>query len=63
MAVRAFRSGTVALDWWRTAFAAVGADARALERGGPVSCVYRSLRDLGLGTDFERRAPNRAAPD
>eukprot|EP00974_Lingulodinium_polyedra_P040928 3934041-Lingulodinium_polyedra.AAC.1 len=63
MAVRALRSGTVALRWWRAAFDVVGADARALERGGPVACVRRSLRDLGLGTDFEHWAPSRAAPD
>eukprot|EP00974_Lingulodinium_polyedra_P110932 10729223-Lingulodinium_polyedra.AAC.1 len=36
MAVRALKAGTVDLDWWRAALAAVGADARALGRGGPV---------------------------
>eukprot|EP00974_Lingulodinium_polyedra_P081280 7872580-Lingulodinium_polyedra.AAC.1 len=38
MAVRALKAGTVDLSWWRSALAAVGADARALGRGGPVAC-------------------------
>eukprot|EP00974_Lingulodinium_polyedra_P115099 11146428-Lingulodinium_polyedra.AAC.1 len=43
--------------------AAVGADARSMARGGPVAGVYRAMRDLGLGADFEQWAPTRAAPD
>eukprot|EP00974_Lingulodinium_polyedra_P105602 10223812-Lingulodinium_polyedra.AAC.1 len=43
--------------------AVAGADARALARGGPVAEVFRALRDLGLGGDFERWAPSRAAPE
>eukprot|EP00974_Lingulodinium_polyedra_P042571 4087267-Lingulodinium_polyedra.AAC.1 len=43
--------------------AAVGADARALARGGPVAEVVRALRDLGLGGDFEHWAPSRVAPE
>eukprot|EP00974_Lingulodinium_polyedra_P020136 1946216-Lingulodinium_polyedra.AAC.1 len=35
MAVRTLRAGTVPLPWWRAAVAAVGADARAMDRGGP----------------------------
>eukprot|EP00974_Lingulodinium_polyedra_P048403 4648872-Lingulodinium_polyedra.AAC.1 len=62
MAVRAIRAGTVAIDWWRAAFAAVAADARAPQRGGPVAEVLRSLRALGLGDDFENWAPSPAAP-
>eukprot|EP00974_Lingulodinium_polyedra_P053367 5126590-Lingulodinium_polyedra.AAC.1 len=42
---------------------AVGADARSLSRGGPVASVYRAMRDLGLGADFEHWAPSRAAPE
>eukprot|EP00974_Lingulodinium_polyedra_P089595 8687861-Lingulodinium_polyedra.AAC.1 len=37
MAARALKAGTVAVGWWREAMAAVGASARALERGGPVA--------------------------
>eukprot|EP00974_Lingulodinium_polyedra_P086671 8401532-Lingulodinium_polyedra.AAC.1 len=62
MAARALKAGTVAVGWWRDAMAAVG-DARALERGGPVAAVYRALRELGLGNDFERWAPSSAAPE
>eukprot|EP00974_Lingulodinium_polyedra_P056961 5479266-Lingulodinium_polyedra.AAC.1 len=53
MAVRALRAGTVALAWWREAFAAVAADERASQRGGPMAVVLKSLRALGLGDDFE----------
>eukprot|EP00974_Lingulodinium_polyedra_P021126 2040559-Lingulodinium_polyedra.AAC.1 len=63
MAIRALKAGTVSAEWWRGAVAAVGADARALERGGPVASVFRALRGLGLGTEFERWEPSRAAPD
>eukprot|EP00974_Lingulodinium_polyedra_P104816 10148293-Lingulodinium_polyedra.AAC.1 len=62
-AVRALRTGTVAVQWWRQAVAAVSADARALARGGPVPSVFRAMTALGLGADFESWAPSRAAPD
>eukprot|EP00974_Lingulodinium_polyedra_P028222 2723870-Lingulodinium_polyedra.AAC.1 len=63
MAVRAVKAGTVSATWWRDAMGAVGADARSLARGGPVASVYRAMRDLGLGADFEHWAPSRAAPE
>eukprot|EP00974_Lingulodinium_polyedra_P055817 5368048-Lingulodinium_polyedra.AAC.1 len=63
MAVRAVKAGTVSTGWWRAAVDAVGASAQAMARGGPVAAVYRAMRDLGLGQDFEDWAPTSAAPD
>eukprot|EP00974_Lingulodinium_polyedra_P023957 2320184-Lingulodinium_polyedra.AAC.1 len=63
MAVRAVKACTVSAEWWRGALDAVGASARALDRGGPVAAVHRAMRDLGLGADFEQWAPTSAAPD
>eukprot|EP00974_Lingulodinium_polyedra_P129010 11208392-Lingulodinium_polyedra.AAC.1 len=34
-----------------------------MRRGGPVANVYRSMQSLGLGNDFQSRAPDRTAPD
>eukprot|EP00974_Lingulodinium_polyedra_P024062 2329426-Lingulodinium_polyedra.AAC.1 len=63
MAVRAVKAGTVSAGWWRAAVDAVGASAQAMARGGPVAAVFRAMRDLGLGQDFEAWAPTGAAPD
>eukprot|EP00974_Lingulodinium_polyedra_P091328 8854832-Lingulodinium_polyedra.AAC.1 len=37
MAIPALRAGTVSFQWRRAAFAAAGADGRAVDRGGPVA--------------------------
>eukprot|EP00974_Lingulodinium_polyedra_P020751 2008040-Lingulodinium_polyedra.AAC.1 len=63
MAVRAVKAGTVSAEWWRNALGAVGASARALDRGEPVAAAHRAMRDLGLGADFEQWTPTNAAPD
>eukprot|EP00974_Lingulodinium_polyedra_P009248 883856-Lingulodinium_polyedra.AAC.1 len=61
-AIRALRASNVDVRWWRDAAAAVGADAGAARRGGPVASALAGMRALGLGGDLEEWAPCPMAP-
>eukprot|EP00974_Lingulodinium_polyedra_P023872 2310685-Lingulodinium_polyedra.AAC.1 len=67
MAARALRAGTVPLQWWRIAFVAVGADARAMDRGGPVlvssarcsHCAWKQISSFGPPAALRRTVGDR----